>query len=69
MNTLRLDGSDPICIYPDDFIVWLSAVPMEEVVDLIGEEAFNKLIKKYESELEEDTYPSQSSSACPLRDA
>ena len=50
-NPLRLQGSRPVRVYPHDFVVWLSAVPMEEIIDIIGDEAFNKLMAQYEKEL------------------
>ena len=51
-SSLRLQGSEPIRVYPDDFAVWLTAVPIDEIADIIGDEAFNKLMMKYEEELE-----------------
>ena len=50
-NPLRLQGSRPVRVYPHDFVVWLSAVTMEEIIDIIGDEAFNKLMAQYEKEL------------------
>lgn len=49
--SLKLDDREPIRIYPKDFVVWLSVVPMDEVADIIGDEAFNKLMIQYEKEL------------------
>ena len=51
-SSLRLEDNEPIRIYPDDFAVWLTAVPTDEIADIIGDEAFNKLMMKYEQELE-----------------
>ena len=50
-NPLRLEDNKPIRIYPDDFAVWLTAVPTDEIADIIDDEAFNKLMVQYEKEL------------------
>ena len=47
-------GSEPIRIYPRDFAVWLTAVPTDELAEIIGDEAFSRLMKQYEKELQED---------------
>lgn len=52
--SLRLADNEPIRIYPDDFAVWLTEVPTDEIADIIGEEAFGRLMKQYEKELQED---------------
>ena len=51
-SSLRLEGNEPIRVYPNDFAVWLTAVPTDEIADIIGDEAFNKLMMKYKEELE-----------------
>ena len=51
-SSLRLEDNEPIRIYPDDFAVWLTAVPTDEIANIIGDVAFNKLMMKYEEELE-----------------
>jgi len=51
-SPLRLEDNEPIRIYPDYFAVWLTAVPTDEIANIIGDEAFNKLMMKYEEELE-----------------
>ena len=51
-SSLRLEDNEPIRICPDYFAVWLTAVPTDEIANIIGDEAFNKLMMKYEEELE-----------------
>ena len=51
---LRLQGNEPVRVYPKDFEVWLTAVPTDEMIDIIGDEAFNRLMAQYEKELEEE---------------
>jgi hypothetical protein len=53
-SSLRLQGSEPIRVYPSDLAVWLTEVPTDEIADIIGDEAFGRLMKQYEKELQED---------------
>ena len=36
--------------YPQGFPGWLSLVPVEEIEDIIGMDAFNKLVVKFREE-------------------
>ena len=37
-SSLRLEDNEPIRIYPDDFAVWLTAVPTDEIANIIGDD-------------------------------
>ena len=45
-----MNKSRPRHSYPQGFPGWLALVPVEEIEDIIGRDAFNKLILKFREE-------------------